>query len=190
MLSSLCRSITFIPGMKMKMKERLVKDKAKIFEIINGSQFATVSLIGEDGKPYAVPLNFGITGDEDKPIFYFHGSKVGRKAKCMKSHQTACVTFVQNATMKHSVNGMPPSMYYDSVIAEGKIKLVSGIGEKSRGLDIIMQRHGDNYKSPLMFVLHTGVFKFEPDVIVGKHFNTDNDPFLSEDTAKILKKMI
>lgn len=57
-----------------------------------------LSLIGDDGYPYAVPINYLYNEDEETIIF--HGAKLGYKVEALKKSDKVCFTVVGDENIK------------------------------------------------------------------------------------------
>lgn len=79
----------------MFRKIRKVKNEIgteKIKEILGKAQRGVLALNGEDGYPYAFPLNYFY--DEENESIYFHGTKTGYKIDCIEKDPKACFTVI------------------------------------------------------------------------------------------------
>ena len=87
-------------------------------KILKEEKRAALSVIGEDGYPYTVPINFYY--DENDNGIYFHGAKEGHKADAIQKCDKVCFTtwnqgFKKNGGWEWNVT---------SVVVFGKIKFV------------------------------------------------------------------
>lgn len=101
----------------MRRKKRQVgEDECKA--VLKEGKRAVLSLFGEDGYPYGVPMNYYYAEDENR--IYFHGAKEGHKVDAIKACDKACFT-VWNDGFKNE-----GEWYWNitSVIAFGRIRLV------------------------------------------------------------------
>ena len=55
----------------MRRKDRQVLDFKEIYEIIERCDVCRIAL-NNDGYPYMLPLNFGISAENEKLTIYFH----------------------------------------------------------------------------------------------------------------------
>ena len=79
-----------------------------------------LSVIGDDGYPYGIPLNFYY--DEERGSIYFHSAKVGHKIDAMNACDKVCFTVFEK-------DGEPTedwSFYVDSVICFGHAHELEG----------------------------------------------------------------
>lgn len=74
---------------EMRRNRQHVSDAACI-NLLQQEKRAAFSVIGEDGYPYTVPINFYYDPDDGK--LYFHGSKTGHKAEAMENCDKVCFT--------------------------------------------------------------------------------------------------
>ena len=74
----------------MRRKEREVKERAAIEEILRACKVCRLAMNGEDGVPYIVPLNFGYTWSGEQPVFYLHSAQSGRKLD-LAGQRRACL---------------------------------------------------------------------------------------------------
>ena len=99
-----------------RIKQELPLDEAKKLLIKN--KRGVISLNGEEGYPYAIPINYFYDEEENK--LYFHGAKTGYKVDCIKNNNKA--SFVTYGDEELSDNGW--SYYLKSVVVFGKIEII------------------------------------------------------------------
>ncbi len=58
--------------------------------VLKNEKRGVLSVIGDDGYPYGLPVNFYY--DEDGPAIYFHSAKVGHKIDAMEADDKVCFT--------------------------------------------------------------------------------------------------
>ena len=74
---------------RRKNKE-LSTEEAK--NLLKSARRGVLAVHGDDGYPYAIPLNFSY--DEQTERIYFHGSRIGHKADALKNCDKVCFTVV------------------------------------------------------------------------------------------------
>ena len=79
-----------------KKKNEISLDVAK--ELLHSSRRGILAVNGDDGYPYAVPINY--LYDEDAQKIFFHGSKAGYKVDALKACDKVCFTVCGNETIK------------------------------------------------------------------------------------------
>ena len=67
-------------------------------EVLSHGQRAVLSLYGEDGYPYGVPVNY--TYDASENTIYIHGAKVGHKIDAIAQNDKVCFTTWDNGFHK------------------------------------------------------------------------------------------
>jgi nitroimidazol reductase NimA-like FMN-containing flavoprotein (pyridoxamine 5'-phosphate oxidase superfamily) len=121
----------------MRRGDREIKDRKVIEEILAR---ATVCRLGlcTGGMPYVVPLSFGYQNDR----LYFHSAREGRKIDGIRENPSVCFEVDIDQEV---VTGDTPcqwSVRYRSVIGFGKARLLEGIEEKRKALDVILAHYG------------------------------------------------
>lgn len=175
MLQSTLRFLTHAHR-KLRRAGREITNDSQLKRILDECLYAQVGLIDPAGTPYVVPLSFGYRWEKD-PIFFFHSARKGRKVEAIANNPHACVSFVRSCQISPS----PPhdiclaSMFYDSLIAEGKIELITDPKEKVDGLAAIME----HYKQPTgpfnpAIVAKANVYKLIANYLCGKAHTPDN----------------
>lgn len=100
-----------------RWKQALPKEKCE--EILTGERRAALSVTGDDGYPYAIPINFYY--DAEKSQIYFHCAKEGHKIDAINNCDKVCIT---TWTAGEPVEN-DWSFYVDSVIVMGRAHLIS-----------------------------------------------------------------
>ena len=79
-----------------RKKKEMDIDAAK--ELLQCSRRGVLAVNGDDGYPYAVPVNSFYDSDEGK--IYFHGARTGHKVDAFKASDKVCFTVYGNETVK------------------------------------------------------------------------------------------
>lgn len=82
------------------------------------SRRGILAVNGDDGYPYAIPINYLYDKQNNKIIF--HGSKAGHKVDSLKKNNKVCFTVLGNEITKEEVW----APYLQSVVVFGKCHLV------------------------------------------------------------------
>ena len=85
---------------------------------------------GDDGYPYAVPVNFYYSEEEGK--IYFHGAAVGHKADALKKDDRVCFTVYGNEMVKEE----PWAPFLQSVVVFGRCRILE---DRNRTIDLVRQ---------------------------------------------------
>lgn len=71
-----------------RTKNALGADEAK--EFLRSCRRAALAVSGDDGYPYAIPINFYY--DEDEGRIYFHTGRRGYKLEALQANDKVCLT--------------------------------------------------------------------------------------------------
>lgn len=99
-----------------KKKNEISLDAAK--QLLHQSRRGVLAVNGDDGYPYAMPLNFYY--DESAGKIYFHGARAGHKVDALKVCDKVCFTVYGNETIREEA--WAPFM--QSVIVFGRCHLI------------------------------------------------------------------
>ena len=166
----------------MRRKDREIKEFDEIIDVLSRCKVLHLALIS-NGKPYAVPVNFGFivreSDGQKKLSIYIHGAGEGKKLDAIKANPQ--VSFCTETSVETSgpenasEDACKWTCFYESIIGFGTATLVEDPKERTAGLDTIMLHNG--YKIPFgiktiaysaMALAHTAVIKIEVDEITGK----------------------
>ncbi len=145
----------------MRRYKQMVSDDA-CREILKTEKRGVLSVIGDDGYPYGVPVNFYY--DEEENILYFHGAKQGHKIDAIRNCEKVSFTTWNNGLKKDG----DWAFYVTSVIAMGEAKLVEDadvIFEKThkiadkyypskKEIEEVWQKSGKNVQIIAMHIRH------------------------------------
>lgn len=99
-----------------RAKKAIPVEAAK--ELLKTERRGVFAVNGDEGYPYAVPVNF--LYDEKAEKIYFHGSAHGHKADSLKKNDKVCFTVYGNETIGEE-RWAP---YMQSVVIFGRCRLV------------------------------------------------------------------
>ena len=99
-----------------KKKNEISIDVAK--ELLHSSRRGVLAVNGDEGYPYAIPINY--LYDEENNRIIFHGAKAGHKVDSLKKNDKICFTIYGNETIKEE----KWAPYLQSVVIFGKCHLV------------------------------------------------------------------
>ena len=100
-----------------RFKQQITTEECK--KVLKEEKRAAFSVIGDEGYPYTIPINFYY--DEADNIIYFHGAKEGHKMDCLKQCDKASFCVMDKGFKKDG----EWAVHYQSVIVFGKIKMVN-----------------------------------------------------------------
>ena len=125
---------------KIRRKDREITDKKLIEEFISNQKIIRLGYYDKNNNEvYIVPVNYGYTIENEQYIFYLHGGKGGRKYELSKEEPNIGFEIDGQYKLVEAEKACDYSAKYQSVIGNGKIKILDDIEEKKKGLDIIMK---------------------------------------------------
>ena len=120
----------------MRRREReLSEEEAR--EILGRADHGVLATVGEDGWPYAVPLNHVLLGN----VLYIHCASEGHKLENIANEGRVSYCAVASAKVMPSTL----STLYESAVVFGRAALVKDADEKSTALMALLARfRGDS----------------------------------------------
>ena len=100
-----------------RFKQQITTEECK--KVLKEEKRAAFSVIGDEGYPYTIPINFYY--DEADNIIYFHGAKEGHKADAVNRCDKVCLTVWNQGFKKEGHWEWNPT----SVVVFGKVKSVT-----------------------------------------------------------------
>ena len=107
---------------KMRRFKQQISD-SECKEILVNEKRGVLSMLGDDGYPYGIPLNHYY--DENANALYFHGAKEGHKIDAIKKCNKVSYCVYEKGTKKEG----HWSLNVRSVICFGKISFVEDLDE-------------------------------------------------------------
>lgn len=92
--------------------------------LLLSSRRGILAVNGDDGYPYAIPINY--VYDKDAQKIYFHGARTGHKVDALHACNQVCFTVYGNETVKEE----PWAPFVQSVVVFGRCHLVAD-GERA-----------------------------------------------------------
>ena len=115
-----------------RFKQQLPADITS--EIISRATNGVLSLADTDGEPYGVPLSFACDGEGH---IYFHSARQGHKIECVAAESRCSFCVVD----RDEVVPAEFTTYFRSVIARGRIGIVSNHNEILKGLHLLCSKY-------------------------------------------------
>ncbi|MFC2023504.1 pyridoxamine 5'-phosphate oxidase family protein [Chloroflexota bacterium] len=155
----------------MRRKDREIKDRELVSQIIRNCQVCRLGL-AKDDAPYIVPVSFGYDGN----AVYFHTAREGKKIDYIMANNAVCFEF------EHGVQLVPDERYpckwtfsFQSVIGNGRIHELVTLGEKIEGLNQILKQYsGQEWALGGMQLDTIRVWKITIQTITGKQSGNKN----------------
>lgn len=121
---------------EMRRKEKLLSEAATI-KVLTEAEFGTLACIGENGYPYAVPLNFAY----ENGAIYFHSAHTGHKVNNIKNDAKVSFSAVSYAKLL-------PGKFdteYDSVVIFGTAVEITDEAKKRQALVSLIKKYSNEY---------------------------------------------
>ena len=152
--------------MKMRRKEREVTDAAKINAVIDSCDCCRLGFVDGD-EAYIVPVNFAMTEEEGKRVFYIHGAKEGRKAGLIRERGRCSFEMDTTHKVMTADTACDYSFLYQSVMGKGSIAFVEDVEKKAAALNLIMGHYSGkaDWSFPEEMLKRTGLMRLEVDEI-------------------------
>ncbi len=129
-----------------RFKQQLSEEQS--IEILRNTTAGVLSLCGADGRPYGVPLSHVYHDGK----LYFHSALVGHKVDLIRQNENASFTVIA----KDEIHPERFTTYFQSVIAQGEIRIVENEEEKLLILEILGRRCNPNDVEALEKELKSG----------------------------------
>lgn len=155
----------------MRKKDRQINDPKQIQAILQRAQVVRLGLCGDDGWPYVVPMNFGVTEN----ALYVHGSYKGKRIELLGQNNKVCFEVDIDAEVRPAEEPCKWGARFQSVIGYARAELVEG-EEKVQGLNIIMNKYaGRDFEFSPKVLEVTAVIKLRIESMTGKRCMPDMD---------------
>ena len=134
-------------------------------EILRNATSGTLAVLGDGDYPYAVPMSFVYVDG----VIYFHSAKSGHKIDAIKYHDKASFCVIA----KDEIHGEQYTTFFRSVIAFGRITIVSLPDEKSEGAKLLGSKYNPGDETGLIHELEKGLahmelLRFDIEHLTGK----------------------
>lgn len=122
---------------EMRRIKQLLSQKESI-DILKTCDEGILAVLGDEGYPYAVPLNHVYQDGK----LYFHGAIEGHKLDAIKNCDKVSYCVIQ----KRDIVPEQATTYFRSAIAFGRAKLVTDPKKKRDALYLLVRRHAAEYE--------------------------------------------
>ena len=117
---------------EVRRRDRLL-DEARALELLRTAEYAVLSMIDEEGKPYGIPINH--IWDEGEHI-YIHCAPQGKKLRALRAHNEVSLCIIGRVHLL-------PSKFtteYESVILRGRAQLDLPAEERMHALHLLLEK--------------------------------------------------
>ena len=147
-----------------RKKNEISIDASK--ELLRRTKRGVLAVNGDNGYPYAIPINYLYNQQENKIIF--HGARVGYKVDCLKACDKACFTVYGNESIKKE--SWAP--FLQSVVVFGRCRLVENQEDNIKLVKELAMKYYPDEKTVNEVVASSGkavqMFEIEIEHISGK----------------------
>ncbi|HEY9543375.1 pyridoxamine 5'-phosphate oxidase family protein [Prevotella sp.] len=119
----------------MRRKRQLLSG-AESIEILNQATSGVLSLIGDEGYPYGVPISYVYYDGK----LFFHSALAGHKIDAIRNNAKASFTVIAADDVKPKEF----TTYFRSVICFGKVHIIEDGDEKMCTLRLLSERYSPN----------------------------------------------
>lgn len=130
---------------EMRRKNQLLPEEETL-AILENCSYGVLALLGDEGYPYTVPLNYVYSDGK----IYFHGAKSGHKVDAIKNCDKAGFCVVE----KDTVAPEEYATHYTSVVAFGRIRILEEESEIRRSIEMLAAKHGPGDKAKDMHAIN------------------------------------
>ncbi len=147
-------------------KKKNALDITSTKNLLQQNRRGVLSMNGDDGYPYAIPVNY--LYDEDNKKIYFHGARAGHKVDALKACDKVCFTVYGNEMIKEE--SWAP--YMQSVVVFGRCHLLKTNENTMTLLKKFAMKYYPNEKIVDVEILRAGkaaqLFEIEIEHLSGK----------------------
>jgi len=114
-----------------RSKQQMSEDAAN--KILQSATSGVLSLLGDDGYPYGVPISYVYADGK----LYFHSARTGHKVDAI--HQNAKASFT--VVVQDDIVPEKYTTLYRSVIAFGSVHIAEDEAERVRGVQLLAEKY-------------------------------------------------
>ena len=122
----------------VRRRDRLLSEQ-RATELIRIAEYGVLSMIDEDGQPYAIPVNHVWDGED---CLYIHCAPEGKKLRAIAKNPNVCLCIVGD------VNLLPSKFTteYESVVIRGLARIGLDEEERLKALHLLINKLSPEYK--------------------------------------------
>lgn len=152
----------------MRRKDRCVSDQSEILAIMKKCEVCNLAFFDE-GFPYLVPLNFGLSQRDGMIELYFHCAKAGKKLDLLRANNHVAFSMTCSHKLILEEVACESTMEYESVCGNGILEEL-GDEDKGKALNILMKQYSgrDNYTFSEKELRAVAVLKLTVNEMAGK----------------------
>ncbi len=151
----------------IRRKKREI-DRGTAESLLEKSRRGVLAVNGDNGYPYAVPINY--LYDKDSNKIYFHGARAGHKFDALQKCDKVCFTVYGNETIKKEMEAWAP--FVQSVVVFGRCRLLETDSKTTSILKRLAMKYYPSEQLVNDEIAHDGkavqVFEIEIEHLSGK----------------------
>ena len=117
---------------EMRRKNQLLSEEISR-EVLQRNTSGVLSLMGEEGYPYGVPMSYVLAGDK----IFFHCAKEGHKIDAIRREEKASFCVID----QDRVISVKYTTFFRSVIAFGSVHILENEDEKRNAIRILAEKY-------------------------------------------------
>jgi hypothetical protein len=130
-----------LAGFFMRRTEKRIADDESIMTILNEAIVCRIGMC-MDNVPYVVPMNFAYHDN----VLYLHAAREGKKLDMMADNPHVCFEMEYKTEVSPAPTSCGWSMKYYSIIGWGNASLVTDAEDKTRALNLLMEKYAGEVK--------------------------------------------
>ena len=153
----------------MRRKDRQIINFNEIYDIIKRCDICRIALNSE-GYPYILPLNFGVSVENEKLVFYFHSALEGKRLELIEKDNRAGFELDCSHELEYFEKKGYCTYAYESVMGRGHILMIEDEKEKFEALELLMEHYHTGKKAWFnpAAIPRTAVYKLEVEEFTAK----------------------
>ncbi|SHK97721.1 pyridoxamine 5'-phosphate oxidase family protein [Hespellia stercorisuis] len=152
----------------MTKREREITDIQEILQILDKGKIIHLALCDGD-QPYAIPMNYGYTYEDEKLTIYLHGATQGYKYDVLAKNPKVSFSIECDVSPFDGKVACQYGMSYASVMGKGTAEICEDVEEKKAGLTILMKTQtGKDFEFTEKLVSIVKVIKIEVQEFTAK----------------------
>ena len=153
----------------MTKRELQITDEKEIRAILDTAKVLHLGLC-VDNEPYVVPMNYGYTMEDGRPVLYLHSAVRGKKLEMV---QTNPKVFFSIDCDRMPFEGRVPCQYgmvYSSIMGRGVASIVEDVEEKKQAMTLLMKTQtGKDFTFEDRLVTIVTVIRIDVSEYTAKH---------------------
>jgi len=151
------------------MRTRIISDPEEIAAVINKCQVCHMSMVGPEGDPYVLPMNFGYHDN----IVYLHSSQHGKKMDILRNNPKVVLAFSSDYFLRYQNEEVACSysMKYRSILIYGEVEFIEDADAKKDAMNVVMRQYtGKDFSYNMPAIREVCIYRVVPKSITGRAY--------------------